>query len=60
MLNQEVRNLVVDCPGGIEAVVSLRTVMAVLLQMASPDLWLTRLRVALRTTTHTTSDATQK
>jgi signal-transduction protein with cAMP-binding, CBS, and nucleotidyltransferase domain len=43
MLNLEVRHLLVELPGG-DAIVSLRQVMAVLLQAAQPEVWLTRLR----------------
>jgi CBS domain-containing protein len=49
MLNEEVRHLVVELDGGNEGVVSLRDLMAVLLQAASPDIWLTSLRVAVST-----------
>lgn len=45
MLNQEVRHLVVEMPGGGEGIVSLRQIMAVLLQAAQPDIWLAALRV---------------
>ena len=47
MLNQEIRHLVIDgCADG-PAVVSLRAVMAVLLQAVTPHIWLDRLRVAV-------------
>ena len=46
MLNQGVRHLVVAFPDR-DAVVSLRDVMAVLLQATDPHLWLTQLRVAV-------------
>lgn len=45
MLNQEVRHLIVEMPDGRDGVVSLRQIMAVLLQAATPELWLTSLRV---------------
>jgi CBS domain-containing protein len=47
MLNHEVRHLLVETPEGGWAIVSLRAVMAVLLQAAQPDLWLSSLRVKL-------------
>jgi CBS domain-containing protein len=47
MLNEEVRHLVVELDDGREAVVSLRDVMAVLLQATSPHLWLTSLRLSV-------------
>jgi signal-transduction protein with cAMP-binding, CBS, and nucleotidyltransferase domain len=47
MLNQEIRHLVIEgCAEGL-AVVSLRDVMAVLLQAVTPHIWLERLRVAV-------------
>ena len=46
MLNEEVRHLVVDLDGAF-AIVSMRDVTAVLLQVADPHLWLTSLRVAV-------------
>jgi CBS domain-containing protein len=46
MLNEHVRHLVVDVPGGM-AVVSMRDVTAVLLQASSPHLWLESLRIAV-------------
>lgn len=45
MLNQEVRHLIVEMSDGGDGVVSLRQIMAVLLQAAQPELWLTSLRV---------------
>jgi signal-transduction protein with cAMP-binding, CBS, and nucleotidyltransferase domain len=45
MLNEEVRHLIVELPDGNEGIVSLRQIMAVLLQAAQPELWLTSLRV---------------
>lgn len=45
MLNQEVRHLIVELPDGSTGIVSLRAIMAVLLQAAQPDIWLTSLRV---------------
>lgn len=47
MLNEEVRHLVVDLDDGDVAIVSLREVMAVLLGAVNPEIWLTRLRVAI-------------
>ena len=47
MLNQEIRHLVVDLGDGEVAVLSFRELMAVLLQMASPQLWLATLRIAV-------------
>jgi CBS domain-containing protein len=47
MLNQEIRHLVIDRSDGSAWVVSLREVMAVLLQSAAPHLWLTSLRLAV-------------
>lgn len=46
MLNQEVRHLVV-VDGSDIGIVSLRTVMAVLLQAAQPELWLAALRLQI-------------
>jgi signal-transduction protein with cAMP-binding, CBS, and nucleotidyltransferase domain len=48
MLNDEIRHLVVEFPDGRRGIVSLRDVVAVLLQTANPDLWLTSLRVAVQ------------
>jgi CBS domain-containing protein len=45
MLNEEIRHLVVDLPDGGQGVVSLRQIMAVLLQAAQPEPWLAALRV---------------
>ena len=47
MLNHDVRHLVVAMPDGGAAVVSLRDVMAVLLQAAYPGVWLASLRVSV-------------
>jgi signal-transduction protein with cAMP-binding, CBS, and nucleotidyltransferase domain len=47
MLNEEIRHLIVEFPDGREGVVSLRYIVAVLLQAASPTLWLTSLRLAI-------------
>ena len=47
LLNEEVRHVVVELPGGGEAVVSMRDVMAVLLQATDAHVWLTSLRVAI-------------
>jgi signal-transduction protein with cAMP-binding, CBS, and nucleotidyltransferase domain len=49
MLNDEIRHLIVEFPDGHEGVVSLRDIVAVLLQTASPGLWLTSLRLAIQT-----------
>jgi CBS domain-containing protein len=51
MLNEEIRHLIVDFPDGRVGVVSLRDILAVLLQTANPQLWLTSLRIALHTPT---------
>jgi signal-transduction protein with cAMP-binding, CBS, and nucleotidyltransferase domain len=48
MLNDEIRHLIVDFPDGREGVVSLRDALAVLLQSARPELWLTSLRLAVQ------------
>ena len=45
MLNHEVRHLIVELPDGSTGIVSLRAIMAVLLQAAQPDIWLSTLRV---------------
>jgi signal-transduction protein with cAMP-binding, CBS, and nucleotidyltransferase domain len=45
MINHEVRHLIVERPDGSDAVVSIRGIMAVLLQAAKPELWLASLRV---------------
>ena len=47
MLNEEIRHLLIDGADGTVSVVSLREVMAVLLQMATPHLWLATLRLAV-------------
>ena len=47
MLNEEVRHLVVEMPDGSAGILSLRQVMAVLLQAATPEIWLTRLRLSI-------------
>jgi acetyl-CoA synthetase len=49
MLNEEIRHLLIDGDDGTVSVLSLREVMAVLLQMASPHRWLATLRVAVST-----------
>jgi signal-transduction protein with cAMP-binding, CBS, and nucleotidyltransferase domain len=51
MLNEEIRHLVVEFADGSEGVVSLRDIVAVLLQTANPDLWLTSLRIAVQAPT---------
>jgi signal-transduction protein with cAMP-binding, CBS, and nucleotidyltransferase domain len=48
MLNEEIRHLVIGFPDGSEGVVSLRDIVAVLLQTASPELWLSSLRVSVQ------------
>lgn len=50
MLNEEIRHLVVALPDGRFGIVSLRAVLAVLLQAARPELWLDRLRLQVRVT----------
>lgn len=47
MLNHNIRHLVVFDAGSFVGVVSLRAVLAVLLQAAEPGLWLSELRVSL-------------
>jgi CBS domain-containing protein len=47
MINQEVRHLILDLPDGSDGVVSIRDIMAVLLQAAKPELWLSSLRVKI-------------
>jgi CBS domain-containing protein len=44
MLNQEIRHVVVELEDGSIGIVSLRTIMAVLLQAAQPKVWLSALR----------------
>jgi CBS domain-containing protein len=45
MLNEEVRHLVVRLKGDRLGIVSLRAVLAVLLQAANPEIWLGELRL---------------
>lgn len=45
MLNEEIRHLAVELPRDRLGVVSLRAVLAVLLQAARPELWLDQLRL---------------
>ena len=45
MLNQEVRHLTVEFTDGTVGIVSIRAIMAVLLQAAKPDVWLASLRL---------------
>jgi acetyl-CoA synthetase len=45
MINQEVRHLIVELPDGSDGVVSIRDIMAILLQAAKPELWLSSLKV---------------
>jgi CBS domain-containing protein len=47
MLNEQVRHLVVDLGGARVGVISIRDLLAVLLQAADPHLWLTSLRIAI-------------
>ena len=47
MLNEEVRHLVVELPGGAVGVVSMRDVLAVLLGAAEPHIWLASLRIEI-------------
>lgn len=47
MLNEHVRHLIVEQPGG-SAVVSMRDVTAVLLEAANPHVWVTSLRIAVQ------------
>ena len=49
MLNEQVRHLLVELDTGAVGVVSIRDLLAVLLQAADPQLWLTSLRVAIET-----------
>ena len=44
MLNKQIRHIVVMLPGKRLGIVSLRTLMAVLLQATTPRIWLERLR----------------
>ncbi len=48
MLNEEIRHLIIEFSDGREGVVSLRDIVAVLLQTASPDLWLSSLRLSVQ------------
>ena len=48
MLNEEVRHLLVALSDHDEGIISMRDVMAVLLQAASPQVWLTSLRMAIK------------
>jgi CBS domain-containing protein len=48
MLNQDIRHLVVRFSDNRCGMVSLRVLLAVLLQAARPELWLEHLRVQLR------------
>jgi signal-transduction protein with cAMP-binding, CBS, and nucleotidyltransferase domain len=43
MLNENVRHLIVELHDGTEGIVSIREIMAALLQAANPDLWLSAL-----------------
>lgn len=51
MLNQNIRHLVIRFPDGESGVVSMRAVLAVLLQAANPELWLKHLRLNVRLNT---------
>ena len=48
MLTEEIRHLVIEFPDGRDGVVSLRDIVAVLLQTANPQ-WVTSLRLAIET-----------
>lgn len=48
MLNEEIRHLIIEFADGSEGVVSLRDIVAVLLQTASPELWLSSLRMSVQ------------
>jgi signal-transduction protein with cAMP-binding, CBS, and nucleotidyltransferase domain len=48
MLNEEIRHLIIEFQDGSEGVVSLRDIVAVLLQTASPELWLSSLRMSVQ------------
>jgi len=50
MLNEEVRHLLVALSERDQGIISMRDVMAVLLQAASPRVWLTSLRMAIKVT----------
>lgn len=45
MLNQEVRHLIVEFTDATVGIISMRAIMAVLLQAAKPDVWLSSLRL---------------
>ena len=49
MLNEQVRHLLVELDTGAVGVVSIRDLLAVLLQAVDSELWLTSLRVAIET-----------
>ncbi len=49
MLNEQVRHLLVELDTGAVGVVSIRDLLAVLLQAADAHLWLTSLRTAIET-----------
>ena len=49
MLNEQVRHLLVELDTGAIGVVSIRDLLAVLLQSADPKVWLPSLRVAIET-----------
>ena len=49
MLNEQVRHLLVELHTGAVGVVSIRDLLAVLLQAVDSELWLTSLRVAIET-----------
>ena len=49
MLNEQVRHLLVELDTGAVGVVSIRDLLAVLLQAVDLHLWLTSLRVAIET-----------
>jgi signal-transduction protein with cAMP-binding, CBS, and nucleotidyltransferase domain len=47
MLNDEIRHLIIEYPDGHEGVVSLRDIVAVLLQTTNPHVWVSSLRLAI-------------
>lgn len=48
MLNEQVRHLLVESADGKLAIVSIRELLAVLLQAVNPQVWLTSLRVSIK------------
>ena len=53
MLNEQLRHLLVDLDDGTKGIVSMRDLLAVLLQADDSHLWLTSLRVAIETPAET-------